>query len=269
MEYEGVEMGLYEFAVYDMFVPTIILFIFGIIYRLSRYIFLYKRTAQPLWRRTSLPHKVYILIDAFIHAIVAAIKRSKVTFVSGIFLLHFFGVIPILFLLSHHIAWWSYYFPPYGILSVLAIPTSSTSSFLTVTAPLTPVSGMSYKFVNTVWGPLTVVLNGDVLAILAIIGTTFKLLEKIPEKFREKLARIRLGDFIALLLLLLILVSGYMATHHLPYDEVETYKFVLGLHILSAEILVIILPFTKFFHFVFGFWYGKLHEAYDLWRRGL
>lgn len=262
-------MGLYEFAVYDMFVPTIAIFTFGMIYRLSRYLFLYKRTAQPVWRKTSIFHKIYLLIDAFVHAIVAAIKRSKVTFVSGIFLLHFLGVIPVLFLLSHHIVWWSYYFPPYSILSPLAIPTSATSSALTVTAPFTPVTGMSYGFVNTIWGPLTVVLNGDVLAILAIIGTTFKLFEKIPEKFKEKLARVRLGDFVALLLLLAILISGYMATHHLPSGDIETYKLMLGLHILTAEILVLLLPFTKFFHFVFSFWYGKLHEAYDLWRRGL
>ncbi len=262
-------MGLYEFAVYEMFLPTIMIFTFGIVYRLSRYALLYRRGVQPAWRRTSLSHKIYLLIDAFLHAIVGAIKRSKVTFISGIFLLHFLGVIPILFLLSHHIAWWSYYFPPYKALSIFAIPTSATSSALTVTSPLTPVSGMSYTFVNTIWGPLTIVLNGDVLAILAIIGTTFKLLEKIPEKFKEKLARIRSGDFVDLLLLLIILISGYMATHHLPSGNVETYKFVLGLHILSAEILVILLPFTKFFHFVFSFWYGKLHEAYDLWRRGL
>ncbi len=262
-------MGLYEFAVYDMFVPTIAIFTFGMIYRLSRYAFLYKRTAQPVWRKTSIPHRIYLLIDAFVHAIVAAIKRSKVTFVSGIFLLHFLGVIPVLFLLSHHIAWWSYYFPPYGILRPLAIPTSATSSALTVTAPFTPVTGMSYGFVNTVWGPLTVILNGDVLAILAIIGTAFKFFEKIVEKFKEKLARVRLGDFVALLLLLAILISGYMATHHLPSGDIETYKFMLGLHILTAEILVLLLPFTKFFHFVFSFWYGKLHEAYDLWRRGL
>ncbi|MDK2384870.1 MAG: hypothetical protein QI199_08740 [Candidatus Korarchaeota archaeon] len=262
-------MGLYEFAVYDMFVPTVAIFAFGMVYRLSRYVFLYKKAAQPMWRKTSVPHKIYLLIDAFVHAIVAAIKRSKVTFVSGIFLLHFFGVIPILFLLSHHIVWWSYYFPPYSILSPLAIPTSATSSALTLTAPFAPVTGMSHGFVNTIWGPLTVVLNGDVLAILAIIGTTFKLLEKIPEKFKEKLARVRLGDFVALLLLLAILISGYMATHHLPSGDIETYKFMLGLHILTAEILVLLLPFTKFFHFVFSFWYGKLHEAYDLWRRGL
>ncbi len=262
-------MGLYEFAIYDMFTPTIAIFAFGMVYRLSRYLFLYKRTAQPVWRRTSFVHRIYILIDAFLHAIVAAIKRSKVTFVTGIFLLHLFGVIPILFLLSHHIAWWSYYFPPYSILRPFAIPTSSTSSTLTVTAPFTPVTDMSNGFVNTIWGPLTIILNGDVLAILAIFGTTFKLLERIVKKVKERLDRIRVGDFVALVLLLVILISGYLATHHLPSNEIETYKLMLGIHILMAELLVILLPFTKFFHFVFGFWYGKLHEAYDLWRRGL
>ncbi len=261
-------MDLYEFAVYRMFAPTLSIFILGLVYRLSRYAFLYRRTAQPAWRRRSLLHRIRILVDAFVHAIVASIRRSKVTFVTGIFLLHLLGVIPLLFLLSHHVVWWSYYFPPYAILRPLAIPTSATSSALTVTAPFAPITEMSSSFVNTVWGPLTVVLNGDVLALLAIIGTSFKLLEKVPEKVLEGLSRIRLGDFAALILLLGILISGYLATHHLP-EGMEWYRLMLGTHVLLAEVLVMLLPFTKFFHFVFGFWYGKLHEAYDLWRRGV
>lgn len=262
-------MGIYEFAVYDMMIPTIFLFTLGILYRLSRYLFLYRRTPQPRWRKTSISHKIYALVETFVFPIWASIKRTKITFITGIFLLHLLGVIPLLFLLSHHIAWWSYYFPPYSVLWPLAIPTSATSSALTVTSPVSPTTGMSWEFVNTIWGPFTLILNGDVLAILAIVGASFKLLEKFPKVFRERLSRVRVGDFTALILLLVILVSGYMATHHLPSPDIETYKSVLGIHILFSEILVIILPFTKFFHFVFGYWYGKLHEAYDMWRRGL
>jgi hypothetical protein len=40
--------------------------------------------------------------------------------------------------------------------------------------------------------------------------------------------------------------------------------FVLGLHIASAVAFVAVWPFTKYFHFLWGFWYGKLHEWYDL-----
>lgn len=262
-------MTLYEFAVYDMMLPTIFIFVLGMAYRLSRYLFFYRRTPQPDWRRTSISHKVIALIETFIFPIWASIKNAKINFVTGIFLLHLLGVIPLLFLLSHHIAWWSYYFPPYSLLWPLAIPTSATSSALTVTSPVSPTTGMSWNFVNTVWGPLTLILNGDLLTILAIVGTAFKLFEKFPKRFKEGLSRVRIGDFTALILLLVILVSGYMATHHLPSSDIATYKLSLGIHILSSEILVMILPFTKFFHFVFGYWYGKLHEAYDMWRRGL
>lgn len=262
-------MGLYEFAIYNMIPLTIFVFVLGIVYRISRYLFLYRRRPQPEWRRTSLLHKVVALIEVFVFPIWASIKKTKINFVTGIFLLHLLGVIPLLFLLSHHIAFWSYYFPPYSILWPLAIPTSATSSALTVTSPISPITGMSWGFVDTIWGPLTLILNGDVLAVLAVIGTSFKLFEKFPKRFKEGLSRVRTGDFTALLLLLIILVSGYMATHHLPSPDIETYKSVLGIHILSSELLVMILPFTKFFHFVFGYWYGKLHEAYDMWRRGL
>ncbi len=260
---------IYEFAVYDMFLPSIALFTFGLIYRLSRYAFTYRKTARPEWRKRPLARRAFLLIDSFIHAIIAAAKKSRVDFLVGLLVLHTLGVIPLLFLLSHHVAWWSYYFPPYQALSFLAIPTSATSSSLTVTAPLQPVSGMSFKFVNTIWGPLTVVLNGDVLAVLAIVATAFKLADRVVAKVKHRLQRVNWGDFSALILLLFILVTGYMATHHLPFGDVVTYKNVLGLHILSAELLVILLPFTKFFHFVFNFWFGKLHEVYDIWRRGL
>ena len=262
-------MSLYEFAVYQMFVPTIAVFIFGMVYRISRYVLTYRRTPKPEWRKRPLHRRIYLIIDAFLHAIVAAARRSKVTLITGIAFLHFLGVIPLLFLYTHHVAWWSYYFPPYAALMPFSIPPSPTSSALTITAPVIPSSEMSFTFVDTIWGPLTIVLNADILAILAIVGTAFKLLEKFHEKLSERLQRVRIGDVVALLLLMGVLVSGYLATHHLPSAGLTTYRTVLGLHILLAEILVMTLPFTKFFHFAFSFWYGKLHEIYDIWRRGL
>ncbi len=262
-------MTLYEIAVYDLMIPTLFIFLAGLVYRLSKYVLTYERRQGPTWRHRSALHRTYVFVSGFTYAIWAAAKKAKSSFVAGLILLHTLGVIPILFLLSPHINWWSYYFPPYEILRPLAIPPSITSSTLTLTAPVTPVSSMSYNFVNTLWGPLTVILNGDLLAIIAIIATAYKIGEKTIQRLVEHLQRVRIGDFIALILLLVILVSGYLATHHLPSDDVVTYKNVLGLHILSAEVLVMILPFTKFFHFVFGFWYGKLHEIYDMWRRGI
>ncbi len=263
-------MTVYEFAVYEMLPAAVLGFAAGMIYRIARYLSVYKRTVRPRRRARSIGHSLVHLVKTFAYPIYFSIKEEKIMFASGLLGLHILGVIPLLFLFSHHVTWWAYYFPPYAALKRLAIPPSATSAALTVTAPVTPVSGMSGTFVNTIWGRLTVVLNGDVLAIIAIVATAFKVVEKIPKKFVGKVSYVRIGDFVALLLLLFILVTGFMATQHLPSGEIGVYKTVLGLHIMGAEVLLILLPFTKFFHFVFGYWYGKLHEWYDLvWTRGV
>jgi hypothetical protein len=47
------------------------------------------------------------------------------------------------------------------------------------------------------------------------------------------------------------------------YTDFDTYRLWLGLHVLFAELLLAWLPFSKYWHFVFGYWYGKLHEYWD------
>jgi len=61
-------------------------------------------------------------------------------------------------------------------------------------------------------------------------------------------------DWLSLLLTLLPLITGYITLHHLFAD----YAFWLALHILSAELLLVLLPFTKLLHMVtlfFSRWY--------------
>jgi nitrate reductase gamma subunit len=62
-------------------------------------------------------------------------------------------------------------------------------------------------------------------------------------------------DYLAWLLTFLPLASGYLAFHHLLID----YTLALALHILSVELLLVALPFTKLFHTVSVFvsrWYN-------------
>ena len=260
-------MDLLDLAIYTLPPYVVAIFAFGVAYRVSRYIFMHKRA--PVKRRPRPAPKLLIgLVKTFVDPLILSARLRKSEFISGLILLHILGVIPVIFLLGQHVAMFSYWFPPYSVLRPLSIPSSATSPALTLTAPVKPVSEMSWTYVESVWGPLTIVLNGDLLAILAMLGVMYKLGDKLWRAYR-KIIHVRLGDFTALLLLLAILVTGFFATHHLPSGDVPTYRFVLGMHILLAEILVAALPFTKFWHFVFGYWYGKLHEWYDLkYRRG-
>jgi nitrate reductase gamma subunit len=52
------------------------------------------------------------------------------------------------------------------------------------------------------------------------------------------------GDWFTWTLTFLPLLSGWLAVHHLLLP----YTLMLALHILSVELLLIFLPFTKLFH---------------------
>lgn len=256
-------MDILDFAIYTAPPIVVSAFLLGIGYRLSKYVFLWKRKPSAPRRQRPTSKLLIEIIITFLDPLIQGWKHRKGDFIGGLVLLHILGVIPLIFLLGQHVAMFSYWFPPYSLLKPLAIPSSITSSDLTIFSRVTPASDMSWVFVNTIWGPLVVLLNGDLLAILAILGVTYKIGDKLV-RLVHRLGNSRIGDWYALILLLSILISGFMATHHLPSGEIGTYRTVLGIHITLAELLVATLPFTKFWHFVFGYWFGKLHEWYDI-----
>lgn len=258
----GAVTDLYSFAVYYFFPVALSVFVFGATYRIVKMLLFWRRVVKAAPRNRGLGARLVGLIETFVDPIIFSIKTKPHDFLAGLLALHIIGVIPLIFLLAHHVTFFAYWFSPYKLVADwgLWIPLSMTQSTLTVTSPI------PMEFVDSIWGPLTVVLNGDVLAILALIGVGFKLGTKIVEQ-AHKLRHVRWSDYFSLGLLLFILLTGYMAAHHSEWGgvvDVVGYRNLLGLHILGAEILLMILPFSKYWHFVFGYWYGKLHEWYDL-----
>ncbi|AEM37952.1 hypothetical protein Pyrfu_0080 [Pyrolobus fumarii 1A] len=260
---------IYRFAVYEFFWVALTVFIFGAAYRLLRMLLFWKRPVKAEARHRSAGELIVALIRTFLDPIIFSLKHRTPDFIFGLTLLHLIGVIPVLFLLAQHVIVWAYYFPPYWIVADLGlwIPLSMTSGALTVTSPVPPVSEMSAKFVDSIWGPLTIVMNGDVLAILAMIGVGGKIGMKILEKAHGS-RNVRIGDIVNYVLLFGILLTGFMAARHAfveegLYTSVSTYRLWLGLHVLFAELLLMWLPFSKYWHFIFGYWYGKLHEYWD------
>ena len=98
--------------------------------------------------------------------------------------------------------------------------------------------------------PMQVVDISAVAAILALFAV-------LASRFMNPVKRFLSGfqDYLAWLLTLLPLLTGYLAFHHVIVD----YTLMLALHILSVELLLVALPFTKLFHAVSVFvsrWYN-------------
>ncbi|BES80554.1 hypothetical protein [Pyrodictium abyssi] len=258
----GSTADVYSFAVYYFFWVAITVFAFGTAYRLAKMVLLWRRVVKAEPRNRGVGAWIIGLVRTFVDPIIFSMKAKPHDFLAGLVALHIVGVLPLIFLLAHHVAFFAYWFAPYKLVAEtgLWIPLSVTTSTLTITSPI------EVKFVNSIWGPLTVILNGDVLAILAILGVAFKIGTKVMEQ-AHGLRHVRWSDYFSLGLLMFILLTGYAAARHSTGTvtmDVGTYRTVLGFHILGAEILLMLIPFSKYWHFVFGYWYGKLHEWYDL-----
>jgi len=249
---------LYGFAVGPAFTVAALAFTFGAFYRLSRYVLFWRKMPKLRARNRGVVARVVGLVDTFMHPIVEGFRGNPVDASAGLLALHLLGVIPLLFLMDHHIAAFDNILPKlgplrYGLLKPLSVPLSLTDAVLHVQKGLP---------LHTIWGPLVVVLNGDVLAVMTLVGAGFKVGLWFVERAKGLRSK-RLGDLAALLLVIAIALTGFLAAHHV-LPETSGYRTVLGLHILLAETLLALMPFTRFWHFVFDYWFGKLHEWYEL-----
>ncbi|ACB39353.1 hypothetical protein [Pyrobaculum neutrophilum] len=247
---------LLELALWVFFPVALVIFAFGAAYRILRYVFLYQKGVY-VHRSTGAGAKIKGLVMTFLNPIIFNIRTKPIDFFAGLLALHFVGLILLIFLLAQHVAYLSAFIPFYSLLWPFALPISSITGALTVTSPI----GGEIR-VSPIWGPLTVVLNGDVLTIFSLIGIGYKIVEKLWEKAHGA-KNVRVGDLLIWPLLFVIVVTGWLAAHHYP-PGIENYRLVLGLHIAASALFVAVWPFTKFFHFVWGYWYGKLHEWYDV-----
>ncbi|MCW8825749.1 MAG: hypothetical protein OQK78_04920 [Gammaproteobacteria bacterium] len=93
----------------------------------------------------------------------------------------------------------------------------------------------------------------DFVAVITMLTLLVVLVDRLTNPVKKQLSTI--GDYLAWLVTFLPLLTGYLTYHHLglPYTE------MLAIHIISVELLMIILPFTKLIHSVTIFiarWYN-------------
>jgi len=93
----------------------------------------------------------------------------------------------------------------------------------------------------------------DVLGLVTIATLIALLVQRFTDPVRRFLTRT--DDYVAWTVTFLPLLSGYAAFHRLGTD----YTTMLALHILSVELLLIVIPFTKLMHmftFMLARWYN-------------
>ena len=102
----------------------------------------------------------------------------------------------------------------------------------------------------------------DAVAIVSI----FAMLAILVNRLRNPVLRFLSNgeDYIVWAATLLPLVTGYFAFHRMLFP----YQTMLGLHILSVEILLILFPFTKLMHF-FTLFIARWYNGAAFGRRGV
>ena len=104
----------------------------------------------------------------------------------------------------------------------------------------------------------------DILTIIVIIAVGFLVLRRIA--LPEVRIVTTLYDYALLLIAVAPFITGYMASH----QPASGYDFWLITHIISGEIMLIAIPFTKLSHFFFFFLSrGQLGMDYGIKRGGM
>jgi nitrate reductase gamma subunit len=102
----------------------------------------------------------------------------------------------------------------------------------------------------------------DAIAVITIATMIALLIHRLLDPVRRFLSTFQ--DYFTWLLTILPLITGYMAVHRmvLPYTN------MLAIHILSVELLLVAIPFTKLSH-IFTFLIARWYNGAMAGRRGV
>jgi nitrate reductase gamma subunit len=95
----------------------------------------------------------------------------------------------------------------------------------------------------------------DWLAAGAIVAMVALLINRFTHPVVRKLSGA--PEFLNWLLVFLPMVTGYMMTHHMFFR----YEVLFSLHMLSVDVMLIWIPFSRLSHFAFYFFSRTIHGA--------
>jgi nitrate reductase gamma subunit len=102
----------------------------------------------------------------------------------------------------------------------------------------------------------------DAVGAITIISMIAALIIRMNNKVMRYLTTS--GDYVAWLVTLLPVLTGYLAYNHLLLP----YTLMLALHLLSVELLMIVAPFSKLTH-MFSFVTARWYQGFKAGRRGV
>jgi nitrate reductase gamma subunit len=102
----------------------------------------------------------------------------------------------------------------------------------------------------------------DAISAITIISLIAALVIRLNNKVMRFLSGP--GDYVAWLVTLLPVLTGYLAFNHLLLP----YTMMLALHLLSVELLMIVAPFSKLTH-MFSFASARWYQGFKAGRRGV
>jgi len=102
----------------------------------------------------------------------------------------------------------------------------------------------------------------DAFAVVTMIALVVVLIHRLQHPVKRFLSSP--GDYVAWAVTFVPLLTGYMAYHHLLLSP----QMMLGLHILSVEVLLIVFPFTKLMH-TFTVFLSRWYNGASMGLRGV
>ncbi len=102
----------------------------------------------------------------------------------------------------------------------------------------------------------------DLVTAVTLVALVASLVHRLTHPVKKRISTFE--DYLVWALTFLLVLTGYLAYHRI----VNPYPLALGLHILTAEIFMILLPFTKLTH-IFTALIARWYNGASFGRRGV
>jgi nitrate reductase gamma subunit len=102
----------------------------------------------------------------------------------------------------------------------------------------------------------------DLVTAVTLVALVATLVHRLTHPVKKRISTFE--DYLVWTLVFLVVLTGYLAYNRI----INPYPLALGLHILSAEVFLIILPFTKLTH-IFTAFIARWYNGASFGRRGV
>jgi nitrate reductase gamma subunit len=102
----------------------------------------------------------------------------------------------------------------------------------------------------------------DLITALTLVALAATLVHRLTHPVKRRISTVQ--DYLVWALTFLVVLTGYLAYNRL----ITPYPLALGLHILAAEVFLIVLPFTKLTH-IFTAFIARWYTGASFGRRGV